>query len=84
MAGMVCIHPKQVEVVSATFAATRKRLIYTPRALLMHLDKACQAGKGAIMFEGTMLDLPIVERARRIVAQGPAGPHREGWRLTQK
>ena len=71
MAGTVCIHPKQVEVVSAAFAATQEAYLRAQRVLTA-FDEARQAGKGAIMFEGTMLDLPIVERARRIVARGSA------------
>lgn len=69
MAGTVCIHPRQVGVVSAAFAATQEMYLGAQRVLAA-FDEARQAGKGAIMFEGKMLDRPIVERARRIVAQG--------------
>jgi citrate lyase subunit beta/citryl-CoA lyase len=68
MAGTVCIHPKQVEAVSAAFAATPEAYAQAQRVLAA-FDEAQQAGKGAVMFDGKMLDLPIVERARRIVAQ---------------
>jgi citrate lyase subunit beta / citryl-CoA lyase len=68
MAGTVCIHPNQVDVVSAAFAATPEAYAQAQR-ILAAFDEAQQAGKGAVMFEGKMLDLPIVERARRIVAQ---------------
>jgi citrate lyase subunit beta/citryl-CoA lyase len=70
MAGTVCIHPKQVEVVSAAFAATPEAYAQAQR-ILAAFEEAQQAGKGAVMFDGKMLDLPIVERARRIVAQRP-------------
>ena len=70
MAGTVCIHPKQVEVVSAAFAATPEAYAQAQR-ILAAFEEAQRAGKGAVMFEGKMLDLPIVERARRIVAQRP-------------
>jgi citrate lyase subunit beta/citryl-CoA lyase len=68
MAGTVCIHPKQVEAVSAAFAATPEAYAQAQRVLAA-FDEAQQAGKGAVMFDGKMLDLPIVERARRLVAQ---------------
>ena len=68
MAGTVCIHPKQVEAVSAAFAATPEDYAQAQRVLAA-FHEAQQAGKGAVMFEGKMLDLPIVERARRVVAQ---------------
>ena len=68
MAGTVCIHPKQVEVVNAAFAATPEAYAQAQR-ILAAFDEAQRAGKGAVMFEGKMLDLPIVERARRIVTQ---------------
>jgi citrate lyase subunit beta/citryl-CoA lyase len=70
MAGTVCIHPKQVEAVSAAFAATPEAYAQAQRVLAA-FDEAQQAGKGAVMFDGKMLDLPIVERARRLVAQRP-------------
>jgi citrate lyase subunit beta / citryl-CoA lyase len=68
MAGTVCIHPNQVAVVSTVFAATLEAYEQAQR-ILAAFDEAQQAGKGAVMFEGKMLDLPIVERARRTVAQ---------------
>ena len=68
MAGTVCIHPNQVDVVSAAFAPTPEAYAQAQR-ILAAFDAAQQSGKGAVMFEGKMLDLPIVERARRIVAQ---------------
>jgi citrate lyase subunit beta/citryl-CoA lyase len=67
MAGTVCIHPNQVDVVSAAFAATPEAYAQAQR-ILAAFDAAQRAGRGAVMFEGKMLDLPIVERARRIVA----------------
>jgi citrate lyase subunit beta/citryl-CoA lyase len=68
MAGAFCIHPKQVEVVNTAFAATPEAYAQAQR-ILAAFDAAQRAGKGAVMFEGKMLDLPIVERARRVVAQ---------------
>ncbi len=43
------------------------------------LDRACRliaafeaADAGAVAFEGSMVDLPVVERARRLVARAAA------------
>jgi citrate lyase subunit beta/citryl-CoA lyase len=72
MAGTVCIHPNQVAVVSTAFAGTLEAYTQAQR-ILAAFDEAQQAGKGAVMFEGKMLDLPIVERARRTVAQRRPG-----------
>lgn len=70
MAGMVCIHPRQAETVNARFAPTPEALAQARRVLLA-FEEAQRGGKGAVMFDGKMLDLPIVERARRLVAAAP-------------
>ncbi len=37
--------------------------------LVAAFDAAAAAGQGAFAFEGDMVDLPIVERARRLIAR---------------
>ena len=68
MAGAVCIHPAQVEVVRAAFAPD-PRDVADAQGILAAFALAEQAGKGAVMHEGKMLDAPIVERARKLVAE---------------
>jgi citrate lyase subunit beta/citryl-CoA lyase len=39
------------------------------RRMLAAFDAASAEGRGAFAFEGEMVDLPIVERARRLLAR---------------
>jgi len=39
------------------------------RRLLAAFDAALAEGKGAVAFEGQMIDLPVVERARRLLGR---------------
>ena len=39
------------------------------RRLIAAFDVALAEGKGAVAFEGAMIDLPVVERARRLLAR---------------
>ena len=39
------------------------------RRLIAAFDAAAAAGEGAVAFEGSMIDLPVVERARRLLAR---------------
>ena len=39
------------------------------RRLIAAFGVALAEGKGAVAFEGAMIDLPVVERARRLLAR---------------
>jgi citrate lyase subunit beta/citryl-CoA lyase len=71
MAGTVCIHPNQVLAVRRAFASTPEEIERAQR-ILAAFDEAERAGRGAVMFDGKMLDLPIIERARRTLAHRDA------------
>jgi citrate lyase subunit beta/citryl-CoA lyase len=71
MAGTVCIHPDQVGVVQRVYAPD-PAAVSQARRILEVFDEAERTGKGAISLDGKMLDLPIVERARRLVAEADA------------
>ncbi|MDB6000417.1 MAG: Citrate (pro-3S)-lyase [Rhizobacter sp.] len=66
MAGAVCIHPNQVDAVNQVFAPSPQAVLEAQR-VLDAFDESLRSGRGAVMFDGRMLDLPIVERARRTV-----------------
>jgi len=62
--GTVCIHPRQVEVANRGFSPSEEELAWARRVVAA--DAAAQAaGQGAIMLDGRMIDLPIVDRAKR-------------------
>ena len=66
--GKLCIHPAQVEVVNAVFAPTADEVAWAERVLAA-FDAAVAEGRGAVGLEGTMVDLPVVERARNVLAE---------------
>ncbi|RYF35526.1 MAG: CoA ester lyase [Comamonadaceae bacterium] len=79
MAGTVCIHPNQVVAVRRAYASTPED-IERAKGILAAFDEAERAGRGAVMFDGKMLDLPIIERARRTLAHNDAGGSAPGER----
>jgi citrate lyase subunit beta/citryl-CoA lyase len=67
MTGKACVHPAQVEVVNRAFLPPASELEWARRVLAAYEDAASR-GIGAVSVEGEMVDRPVAERARRIVA----------------
>lgn len=61
-----CIHPAHVPIINEEYGASEAELDHA-RRLLVAFDAAVAAGEGAVAFEGKMIDLPIVIRARRLL-----------------
>ena len=64
--GKALIHPSQIEAVHDVFSPAADEVEYAQR-VVEAFAKAEAAGQGAIVVEGQMVDLPIVERARRVL-----------------
>lgn len=62
--GMLCIHPAQVTVVHAAFAPSSEELDWAQR-VIAEFDRT---GSAAFQIDGKMVDVPVIERARRILA----------------
>ncbi|WP_203076862.1 HpcH/HpaI aldolase/citrate lyase family protein [Falsiroseomonas ponticola] len=67
-----CIHPAHVPLINEIYGATPAELDRA-RRLIAAFEDALSKGLGAVAFEGAMIDLPIVERARRTLARGARG-----------
>jgi len=65
--GGACIHPAQVPILNAAFAPPEAEIAHA-EALLTAFEAALAQGSGAVSFEGKMIDKPIVDRARRVIA----------------
>jgi citrate lyase subunit beta/citryl-CoA lyase len=65
--GMSLIHPAQIELVNGAFTPTPDELDYC-RRVVQAFDDARARGEGAIAFGGQLLDMPIVDRARQMLA----------------
>ena len=66
--GALAIHPRQVSVLNEAFGATAQELIEAA-AIVAAFDLAMAEGRGAVQHNGRMLDKPIVERARALLAK---------------
>ena len=64
--GKAVIHPNQLKVVHACFDPTPEQLEHAER-IVAAFDKAQSRGLGAIAVDGQMVDLPVVDKARRIL-----------------
>jgi citrate lyase beta subunit len=65
--GKACIHPDQVEIVNRVFTPSEEELARARRVLEAY-DQAVGAGEGVTALDGEMIDLPVVERARQVLA----------------
>ena len=64
--GKMCITPRQVEIANAAFSPSPEE-IDRSRRLIEAYEAAQSAGRGAIEFEGSMIDEPLLKRARAVL-----------------
>lgn len=60
----LCIHPKQIAPLHAAMRPSPDELAWAQRVLA-----AAEGAHGAVQLDGRMVDRPVIERARRIVAR---------------
>jgi len=65
--GMSLIHPGQIDTINQIFGPTADEVAYCQK-VIEAFDAAIARGDGSIAFGGQLIDLPIVERAKRTVA----------------
>ncbi|MGI9522052.1 MAG: HpcH/HpaI aldolase/citrate lyase family protein [Hyphomicrobiaceae bacterium] len=65
--GATCIHPAVVPILNAGFMPQPDEVNHA-RRIVEAFDAAERAGSASINVDGKMIDIPVVERARRIVA----------------
>jgi (S)-citramalyl-CoA lyase len=61
--GMLCIHPTQISTIHKAFAPTSADVEWARRVL----DTAEATNSSAFKMDGKMVDVPVIERARRII-----------------
>ncbi len=64
--GKSLIHPGQIDAVNAVFCPDEGELEYA-RQVVTAFEEATARGDGSIAIGGQLVDLPIVERARRVL-----------------
>ena len=69
--GAACIHPSNVAILNEEYGPQPAEVSQAERMVAAY-DAALAAGKGSIEFEGKMIDIPVVERARQVLARAAA------------
>jgi citrate lyase subunit beta/citryl-CoA lyase len=72
--GFMCasaIHPLQVSVLNEEFAPSPAEIERAERMIAAY-DAAYAQGLGAVQFEGAMIDVPVVERAKTVLRRAAA------------
>jgi citrate lyase subunit beta/citryl-CoA lyase len=63
--GKLCIHPKQVAAINAGFRPQPAEVAWAARVV----EAAARSGDNAVRLDNKLIDIPIIERARAILAQ---------------
>lgn len=66
--GASCIHPAHVPILNEEFGAKPEEITWAQRVIEIY-EKAKSEGRASIQLDGKMIDIPIVVRAERILAQ---------------
>ncbi len=74
--GASVIHPSQVQILNEEFRATPTEVDHAQRSVAAY-DKALAEGVGAVTLDGKMIDVPVVERAKILLAREAAIAARE-------
>jgi citrate lyase subunit beta/citryl-CoA lyase len=64
--GKSTFHPGQIDIINEVFSPSPDEIEYAMR-VVEAFEEAQAAGQAAIAFGGQLIDLPIVERARRVI-----------------
>lgn len=65
--GKLVIHPDQIDIVHSVFSPSSKE-IEAAQKVIQAFEEANRLGLAAIQVDGKMIDYPVVERAKRILA----------------
>jgi len=66
--GMGCVHPGQIRVIHEAFAPTQAE-IDKALTIVVAFEEAQQKGLGVVSLGSKMIDPPVVERAKKLVAR---------------
>jgi citrate lyase subunit beta/citryl-CoA lyase len=69
--GAGCIHPDQVPILNELFRPPADA-VERARTVLVRYEEALAAGRASAALEGRMIDVPVAERARRLLERAEA------------
>lgn len=75
--GGTCIHPGLVSALNEAFTPTADEVAYA-RKLIAADEKAAAEGRGSFSVDGKMIDIPVIDRARRLIVRHEAIKKRLG------
>jgi citrate lyase subunit beta/citryl-CoA lyase len=78
MGGKACIHPRQIAVVHAVFHDEQE--LAWARGVVDAYDAAARVGRGVLRRDDEMIDLAVVERARRVLDGAGHNERKDGTR----
>lgn len=64
--GVLCVHPRQVEIVNSVFLPSGAELAHA-RRVVAAFEEAAATGQGVVALDGSMIDLPVVMRAKALL-----------------
>lgn len=66
--GAMCIHPAQVQILNQAYGPAPEDVAWATRVIAAY-EQAEAEGRGSVQVDGKMVDVPVVERARRTLAR---------------
>jgi citrate lyase subunit beta/citryl-CoA lyase len=69
--GGACVHPSQIAILNEEYGPSADEVDHA-RRLIAAYDAAIAERRGAVTFEGRMIDVPVVERARALLERDAA------------
>jgi citrate lyase subunit beta/citryl-CoA lyase len=69
--GGTCVHPGLVQTLNEAFTPPAEEVAYA-RKLIDADEKAAAEGRGSFSVDGKMIDIPVIDRARRLIKRHEA------------
>jgi citrate lyase subunit beta/citryl-CoA lyase len=66
--GGTCVHPGLVQALNEAFTPSADEAAYA-RKLIAADEEAAAGGRGSFTVDGKMIDIPVIDRARRLIAR---------------
>ena len=68
MQAKLLIHPKQIELLHKLYMPSEKE-IDRAKSIILLFEEALSNGKASIAYQGTMIDYPVYEQAKKIISR---------------
>jgi citrate lyase subunit beta / citryl-CoA lyase len=69
--GGTCVHPGLVQALNEAFTPDAKEVAHAQK-LIAADERAAAEGRGSFSVDGKMIDIPVIERARRLIKRHDA------------